>query len=82
VELRIQNFNFPNENQNCIAVGNGRLVLQSVNKPAKKPIENISMWTDAFINYAKVLITKHPLLAGDFFMYVVQLCLKQPFLKL
>ena len=30
-----QNFNFPNENQNCIAADNGRLVLQSVNKPAK-----------------------------------------------
>jgi hypothetical protein len=29
-----------------------------------------SMWTDAFINYAKVLITKHPLLAGDLFMYM------------
>jgi hypothetical protein len=26
------------------------------------------MWTDAFMNYAKVLITKHPLLAGDLFM--------------
>jgi hypothetical protein len=65
-----QHFNFPNENQNCIAVDNGRLVLQSVNKPAKKHIENISMWTDAFINYAKVLITKHPLLAGDLFMYM------------
>jgi hypothetical protein len=25
-----QNFYFPNENQNCIAVDNGRLVLQSV----------------------------------------------------
>jgi hypothetical protein len=56
------NFNFPNENHNYIAVDNGRLVLQSVNKPAKKHIENISMWTDAFKNYAKVLITKHPLL--------------------
>ena len=65
-----QHFNFPNENQNCIAVDNGRLVLQSVNKPAKKHIENMSMWTDAFINYAKVLITKHPLLAGDLFMYM------------
>ena len=31
-----QNFNLPNENQNCIAVDNGRLVLQSVNKPATK----------------------------------------------
>lgn len=41
-----QNFNFPNENQNCIAIDHGRLVLQSVNKPAKKHIENISMWTD------------------------------------
>ena len=38
-----QNFYFPNENQNCIAVDNGRLVLQSVNKPAKKHIGNISM---------------------------------------
>jgi hypothetical protein len=28
------------------------------------------MWTDAFINYAKVLITKHSLLAGDLFMYM------------
>ena len=28
------------------------------------------MWTDAFINYAKVLITKHTLLAGDLFMYM------------
>jgi hypothetical protein len=34
-----QNCNFPNENQNCIAVDNGRLVLQSVNKPAKSTLK-------------------------------------------
>ena len=66
-----QNFHMPNENQNCIAVDNGRLIVQSVNKPIRlKQIDNISMWTDAFINYAKVLITRHPLLAGDLFMYM------------
>ena len=65
-----QNFNIPNENQNCISINDGRLVVQSVNKPVKKNIENISMWTDAFINYVKILIMKHPLLSGDLLMYM------------
>jgi hypothetical protein len=33
-----QNVYFPNENQNCIAVDNGRLVLQSVNNSFEKAI--------------------------------------------
>jgi hypothetical protein len=63
----------PTQNQGVQAepvVANGRLILQPVKKPAKKHIENISMWTDAFINYAKVLITKHLLLAKNLFMYM------------
>ena len=66
-----QNFNMPNETQNCIAVENGKLIVQSVNKTVKiKRIDNIEMWTDAFLNYAKVLTEKHSLLAGDLFMYM------------
>ena len=53
------NFTVPNEMQNGICVDNGRLVIQQMNKVVKaKHIENIEAWTDAFLNYAKILVKK------------------------
>ena len=54
-----QNFNLRNETRNSFRVGNGRLIVQFVNKRIKiKRIENIEMLTNAFLNYSKVLIEK------------------------
>ena len=45
--------------------------MQPTNKPLKaKQIDSIGIWTDAFINYAKVMIDRHPLLAGDLLSYM------------
>jgi hypothetical protein len=53
-------FTDPYEMQNCISVDNGRLVIQQMNKVVKaKHIENIDSWTDAFLNYAKILVENH-----------------------
>lgn len=35
-----------------------------------KHIDNIKAWTDAFINFAKIVIQRHPLLASDLFSYI------------
>ena len=40
-------------------------------KPLKvKQIDSIEIWTDAFINYAKVMIDSQPLLAADLLSYM------------
>jgi hypothetical protein len=45
--------------------------MHPTNKPLKvKQIDSIGIWTDAFINYAKVMIDRHPLLAGDLLSYM------------
>jgi hypothetical protein len=31
---------------------------------------SIGIWIDAFINYAKVMVDRHPLLAGDLLSYM------------
>jgi hypothetical protein len=65
------NFTVPNEMQNCISVDNGRLIIQQMNKVVKaKHIENIDSWTDAFLNYAKILVEKHTTMASELFTYM------------
>ena len=65
------NFTVPNEMQNCISVDNGRLVIQQMNKVVKaKHIENIDSWTDAFLNYAKILVENHTTMASELFTYM------------
>jgi len=45
--------------------------MHPTNKPLKvKQIDSIEIWTHAFINYAKVMIDRHPLLAGDLLSYM------------
>ena len=34
-----------------------------------KHIENIDAWTDAFLNYAKLLVEKHTTMASELFTY-------------
>jgi hypothetical protein len=42
---------------NFLALADGKLVMHPTNKPFKvKQIDSIGIWTDAFINYAKVVI--------------------------
>ena len=66
-----QNFNFQNEKQNYISLEDGKLVMHPTSKPSKvKQIDSIEIWTDAFINYAKVIIERHPLLASDLYSYM------------
>ena len=39
--------------------------MHPTNKPLKvKQIDSIEIWTDAFINYDKVIIDRYPLLTG------------------
>ena len=65
------NFTVPKEMQNCIRVDNGRLVIQQMNKVVKaKHIENIDSWTDAFLNYAKILVENHTTMASELFTYM------------
>jgi hypothetical protein len=66
------NFSVPNETQNCIAVEEGKLVVQTTSKPEKhKHIETIEMWTDAFLNYVQIIIDRHPQIAKDLLTYMV-----------
>ena len=70
--LSRNNFNVPNESQNCIAVEEGKLVVQTTTKPIRtKRIDTIEMWTDAFLNYAKIIIDRHPQMAKDLLTYMV-----------
>jgi len=66
------NFSVPNETQNCIAVEEGKLVVQTTSKPPKaRRIETIEMWTDAFLNYVHIIIDRHPQMANELLTYVV-----------
>lgn len=68
-----QNFDIPNETtkSNCLTVVNGNVVVNTDNKHLKiKNIENINTWTDAFINFSKIVIQRHPLLAMDLLSYM------------
>ena len=70
--LSKSNFSVPNETQNCIAVEEGKLVVQTTSKPQKpKRIETIEMWTDAFLNYVQIIIDRHPQIAKDLLTYMV-----------
>jgi hypothetical protein len=65
------NFTVPNEMKNCISVDNRRLIIQQMNNVVKaKHIENIDLWTDAFLNYAKILVEKHTTMASELFTYM------------
>ena len=65
-----QNFLQIEDDRPCnIEVLNGKLVFQQ--KPKKvKYIDNIKLWTDAFINYSQVLLENHPGKALDLFKYM------------
>ena len=66
-----QNFNCQSEKHNLLSLADGKLVMHPTNKPFKvKQIDSIEIWTDAFINYAKVMIDRHPLLAEDLSSYI------------
>jgi hypothetical protein len=76
------NFTVPNEMQNCISVDNGRLIIQQMNKVVKaKHIENIDSWTDAFLNYAKILVEKHTIMASELFTYMSIIRGKAPLIE-
>ena len=65
------NFNVPNDMQNCIGIDNGRLVVSQMNKILKKKsIDNIDNWTDAFLNYSRILLEKHNFMALDLMSYM------------
>ena len=49
---------------------NGTLVVQSNKNSKVKAIKNIELWTDAFINYTKILLQKFPNLASDLIAYL------------
>lgn len=65
-----QNFesNMDNRPSN-IEVMNGKLVLQQREKKIKS-IDNLSTWTNAFLNYMSVLIENHPNKAGELIRYM------------
>jgi hypothetical protein len=66
-----QNFNCQSEKHNFISLADGKLVMHPTNKPLKvKQIDSREILTDPFINYAKVMIDRHPLLAGDLSLYM------------
>lgn len=68
-----QNFDILNETtkSKCLTVVNGNVVVNTDNKHLKiKNIENINTWTDAFINFSKIVIQRHPLLAMDLLSYM------------
>ncbi|CAC5375543.1 unnamed protein product [Mytilus coruscus] len=67
-----QNFNVPNESKvNELAVIDGAIIVNTENRNLRvKHIDNIKAWTDAFINFAKIVIQRHPLLASDLFSYI------------
>jgi len=45
--------------------------MHPTNKSLKvKQTDSIEIWTDACINYAKVMIDRHPLIAGDLLSYM------------
>ena len=57
--------------KNCISVDNGCLVIRQMHKVVKaKHIENIDWWTDAFLNYAKILVENHTTMASKLFTYM------------
>jgi hypothetical protein len=71
LSLLLQHFNCQNEKHNFLKLADGKLVMHPTNKPLKvKQIDSIGIWTDAFINYAKVVIDILPLLAGDLLSYM------------
>ncbi|CAC5383755.1 unnamed protein product [Mytilus coruscus] len=67
-----QNFNVPNESKvNELAVMDGAIIVNTENRNVRvKHIDNIKAWTDAFINSAKIVIQRHPLLASDLFSHI------------
>ena len=68
-----QNFDVPSEpKMNSLTVLNGNVVINTENKNFKvKHIENIESWTDAFYNFAKVALQRHPMLATDLISYMI-----------
>ena len=68
-----QNVDVPSEpKMNSSTVLNGNVVFNTENKYLKvKNIENIESWTDAFCNFAKVALQRHPMLATDLISYMI-----------
>ena len=66
-------FDVPSEpKMNSLTVLNGNVVVNTENKNLKvKNIENIESWTDAFCNFAKVALQRHPMLATDLISYMI-----------
>ena len=54
---------------NSLTVLNGNVVVNTENKNFK--VKNIESWTDAFCNFAKVALQRHPMLATDLISYMI-----------
>ena len=69
--LLIQNSQYYDntEQKQKITVENGMLVVSS--KPERaRSIDNIEIWTEAFSNFSKLILQRHPSLAQDLFTYM------------
>ena len=65
-----QNFISNIDDQPChLEVVNGKLVLQQRQKKIKV-IDTLDLWTDAFTNYAQVIIENHPYKASELLKYM------------
>jgi hypothetical protein len=53
---------------NSLIVLNGNVVVNTENKNLK--VKNIESWTDAFCNFAKVALQRHPMIATDLISYM------------
>lgn len=65
-----QNFISNVDDQPCnLEVVNGKLVLQQRQKKIKA-IDTLDLWTDAFTNYAQIIIQNHPYKASELLKYM------------
>jgi hypothetical protein len=70
--ISISKTNFENnveQRPSNLEVINGKLVLQQRVKKIKN-IDNISTWTNAFLNYTSVLLENHPSKTGELIQYI------------
>jgi hypothetical protein len=64
-----QNFDVPSEpKMSSLIVLNGNVVVNTENKNLN--VKNIESWTDAFCNFAKVALQRHPMIATDLISYM------------
>ena len=54
---------------NSLIVLNGNVVVNTESKNLK--VKNIESWTDAFCNFAKVALQRHPMLATNLISYMI-----------